>query len=698
MGRSMRILLVIALSLVMLATPVSVAAANGNSTYAPYTYTFDEEYTAILDAYAYTNKITAQESGAGRFSDLNDLVYVAATQTICVSDSGNNRVVFLDADGAYSGEIATFTGVDGEDTLSNPTGLFANDTYLYVADSGNHRILQFSLEDKSFVREFPRPVISLLDENYLYEPLRFVVTQAGKFYVIARNINQGLIELNADGEFVSFIGAPKVAVDLIDLLWRQIMSKEQREANTQNVPTEYSSVFLDKDGFFYVTSRSTNVSPIGRLNTQGVDVFRKSNFSKSGAVGDMLYTTEQGTTMKSTFTDIAVKDNGICYALDSTNGRIFCYSAEGDLLYVFGSSGSLDGLFQSPVSMELIGDDLYVVDQRKNCIYQFSQTPFGASIEKAVVLQKEGEYDAATAQWKDVLSRCSGYTFGKLSMVRILIYQKDYKTAMDQLDDIGEKTYYSRAFQQLRNQVISENFLLLLLGAAVLIAVLWLSIRLAKRYLLPKWRKSALFCEVGYAKHVLFHPIEGFWDLKNEKYGSLKAALILDAAAMVIYLLNTQFGGYLFSGESVWDTNLILLIARVAVPFLLWCVANWCFTTLMDGKGTFREIFVASSYALTPYVLWGVPLLLASRVLCYAEQNFYYVFMGIIVLWILILLFSSVMMTHDYSFGKTILTVLLTILGILLIVFICLLLVYLVQESFGFLGALFEEFMFRVSF
>ena len=57
MGRSMRILLVIALSLVMLATPVSVAAANGNSTYAPYTYTFDEEYTAIPDAYAYTNKI-----------------------------------------------------------------------------------------------------------------------------------------------------------------------------------------------------------------------------------------------------------------------------------------------------------------------------------------------------------------------------------------------------------------------------------------------------------------------------------------------------------------------------------------------------------------------------------------------------------------------------------------------------------------
>ena len=697
MGRKLRMAMIMALTLVLLAAPLSVAAANTNSAYAPYTYTFTEEYTAIPDAYAYENKITAQDCGAERFADLNDIVY-AADHYICLSDSGNNRVVFLDADGMYCGEIATFEGANGADAMSNPTGLYANDEYLYVADSGNHRILQFRLEDKSFVREFPRPVIALLDENYLYEPTRFVVTEAGKFYVIARNINQGLIELNADGEFVSFVGAPRVAVDLIDLMWRKLMNKTQREANTQNVPTEYSSVFLDEDGFFYVTSRSTNVSPIGRLNTQGVDVFRQSNFSKSGAIGDMLYQTADGAKVSSTFTDIVVKDNGISYSLDSTNGRIFCYSAEGDLLYVFGSSGSLDGLFQSPVSLELVGDDLYVVDQRKNCIYRFSQTPFGASIEKAVELQKEGEYDLATAQWEDVLRRCSGYTFGKLSLVRIQIYQKEYKTAMEQLDDIGEKTYYSRAFQQLRNQIISDNFLWLLLGGAVLIALVWLGVKLTKRYLLPKWQKKPLFCQLTYAKHVVFHPIEGFWDLKNEKYGSFKGALILDAAALLIYLLNTQFGGYLFTGETIWDENLLLLIARVLVPFLLWCVANWCFTTLMDGKGTMKEIFIASSYALTPYVLLGLPLLVASRVLCYAEQNFYYVFVGIVVLWILVLLFSSVMMTHDYSFGKAVLTVLLTILGILLIVFIGLLLVYLIQESFGFIAVLFEEFMFRVSF
>lgn len=53
------------------------------------------------------------------------------------------------------------------------------------------------------------------------------------------------------------------------------------------------------------------------------------------------------------------------------------------------------------------------------------------------------------------------------------------------------------------------------------------------------------------------------------------------------------------------------------------------------------------------------------------------------------------MMTHDYSLGKALLTLLLTLVGICLILFISLLLVNLVQEVFAFGFNLYKEILFR---
>ena len=50
------------------------------------------------------------------------------------------------------------------------------------------------------------------------------------------------------------------------------------------------------------------------------------------------------------------------------------------------------------------------------------------------------------------------------------------------------------------------------------------------------------------------------------------------------------------------------------MPVMLFVVANWCLTTLLEGEGSFRDVFVATCYGIAP-----LPLLI---ILSTAVSNF----------------------------------------------------------------------------
>jgi hypothetical protein len=95
-------------------------------------------------------------------------------------------------------------------------------------------------------RVFERPAISLLEEDYLYTPGRLVVDSAGRMYVAAEGINQGLLQLDENGDFSSFMGAPDVHLDFFEILWRTFATEEQRNNMIKAVPTEYTSIAEEK--------------------------------------------------------------------------------------------------------------------------------------------------------------------------------------------------------------------------------------------------------------------------------------------------------------------------------------------------------------------------------------------------------------------------------------------------------------------
>ena len=191
-----------------------------------------------------------------------------------------------------------------------------------------------------------------------------------------------------------------------------------------------------------------------------------------------------------------------------------------------------------------------------------------------------------------------------------------------------------------------------------------------------------------YSFYVIFHPFKGFWDLKKEKKGNLRSAVALVMALILVFICRRQFTGYLFNNTVASEMNVLSEISSVVLVFLLWCVSNWCITTLVDGEGSLQDIIITTAYALTPLILINIPLILLSNVMVLDEAAFYTLFDTISMVWFGFLLLIGILTVHQFSMGKTIVTIGIALLGMVVIVFIVILLFALIQQFINF-GILF---------
>lgn len=199
-----------------------------------------------------------------------------------------------------------------------------------------------------------------------------------------------------------------------------------------------------------------------------------------------------------------------------------------------------------------------------------------------------------------------------------------------------------------------------------------------------------------YALHVITHPFDGFWDLTHEHRGTLAAAntfLFLFLLTRVVKLLCTSFQ---FISTPVQHINVFEEMGSLLLPFLILCLANWAMTTLFDGKGRFIDIYIAMCYALVPYVLIQLPMVLVSNMLTFEEGSFYSVLLGFSVIWCVFLVFVGLMEVHDYGPGKTLVFLIVTVVGACVILFLILVFFSLLSDAIGYFVSLYREIVYRL--
>ena len=679
--------------------------------YSTYTYSYYNEPKLSPHAYETELVFNLKESGCGPLKEPTQIL-TDARQNIYIADTGNNRIVILDENFNFLKELSHF----GEDALNGPCGVFVTaDGDIYVGDTENMRIVIFD-KDYNVKAIHNKPDAALLPEDFTYKPYALCVDDAKRIYVIAKSTNMGVIELDSKGKFSGFLGAKKVSANLGDIFWRFFMNDEQKSRTLKTVPTEYNNITIDDAGFLFVTtnsmkqyeqyaaivSRSTSSAnlPVSRLNPLGLDVLSRNGFYPPA--GDTKFIMGSNTDTDygpSQILGITLGDYGMYSVLDNKRGKIFTYDNDGNLLYAFGVRGLQKGSFENLISICYKGDRLLALDKKTGGITVFAPTEYQKMIYSAIAAFEEKQYDRASELWSALSKKNANLDMAYIGMGKIHMYNKEYKQAMGYFKLANNKERYSKAYSAYRKEVIEKYALLI--PVIVLLAVFILSRILKKIGALnrsasePKTRPKRFVKRILYAFHTAVHPFDGFWDVKHEKRGGLSAAIFINVLAVLSYCFYSMSSGYIYRDFDITRFNLLFTASYVLLFVMMWSISNCAFTSLMDGEGSFKDIYITVSYSLLPVVLLLPAATVISNFITAEDVYLVNFLVGLSLVWTVALVFFGMMVIHGYTLAKNIISSVLSLAGMLIMLFLGILFFDLIQRIVSYFVNIFIEVTYR---
>lgn len=700
--------LVMALFLVLGSLSVFAAA------YETYTYSIDLFTMASPDAYTPEKTVNSVTMGLKVPIDDPKDIFVDDQMNVYIADATNNRIIVLSEYFYYKFSISTFTNDEGiPDSLTAPNGLYVTENKIFVADTDNNRIVIFDREGK-FLKVLKEPEADVFPEGSIYKPIALAVDKSERIYVVSSTTYMGVIVLDNEGVFQSFIGAQKVTANPLDILWRNFQTAEQRAQSTQYVSTEYNNVTIDNAGFIFVTTSSIDemsqqvairdkkgeYAPVKKLNTAGNDIMSRNGFfGPGGEVSIRSFSYEADAILgASKIIDVAVGPEGTWSIIDEKRQRVYTYDDNGNLLFAFGDKGMQLGNLQSIEGIVYQGERMLLLDKTDDSITVYNRTEYGDILINALKNNNERNYDLAVNDWKSILQRNSNFDTAYVGIGKALYRGGDWEGAMQYFKYAYDTANYSNSFKMWRQNWVSKYVLVI---PIVVVALSWLLSKFFG-YANKVNKKTALLTskrtfkqELLYGFYLIFHPFDGFWDLKHEKRGSVRAAFFYILLTIIAFTYQAVGRSYIYNPRGGFASVFIQVIS-IMVPLLLWVAANWCLTTLMEGEGSFKDIFIAVGYSILPLPMFIIPATLLTHIATASEAGMINLLITVAWTWVGLLIFFGMMITHDYSLVKNVITSIMTIAGMAFIMFVGILFSTLVAKIIGFISSIVTEISYRL--
>jgi len=706
-------LLLICAITVLMSIPFTSSAAE------PYqTYTYSIEGEALYSPAAYSPVMTVDSKYMGLLEDkgiaIDDPTDLFADKrgNVYIADKKHNRIIVTDKFYKLKFIIDEFSNQYGaQDALREPQGVFVNDEFIYVCDTANSRIVVFDL-DGGFVKIIPKPESNLFGKGATYKPVAMAVDQYGRIFVVSSSTYQGIIVITDDGTFTGFIGAQKVVYSPIDIIWRRFMSEKQRKLSTTYVSTEFNNITVDDEGFIYVTtdavdeakqqeainSKNADYSPVKKLNSRGTEIMKRNGFFDPGGDVDVLNTSTATIKGVSKIKDVAVGPENTWTIIDSKRSKSFTYDQNGNLLFAFGDIGEMLGQLKTVAAVTYQGEYMLLLDSAADSFTVYRRTNYGDLLVAAIKCENDRNYSLAIDAWESVLRYNNNFDTAYIGVGKAFYRDGDFKQSMEYFKSAYETENYSNSYREVRKAWISKNFLWIpIILIAIIVVIVKVLGAAAKKNAAVAVRpgKKTYGEELIYAFHLMFHPFDGFWDLKHEKRGSVRGSLTIILLTVLAFFYNSVGKSYIQNPKGIGSTIWMEFIS-VLVPIILFVVANWCLTTLFDGEGSFKDIFIAVGYALSPMPIILVACTLVSNVLTADEIGIVSLVISIAFVWAGLLLFFGTMVTHDYTMFKNILIILFTILAMAIIIFVAVLFSGLIAKMISFISSIIVEISYRL--
>ncbi len=463
----------------LVALAVSVFASADVSAES-YLYTRGNEAVEAPSAYTVSREIPLEADGVKAVSPQD--IFYSDSGKFYIVDTNNDRIIIYDSDYEQVDVLSSFALPDGTvTTLHVPEGIYVDeDETMYIADTGNNRILKCDSQGNVLLQIEKPENLTGVSADSAFNPIKLSVDTSGRIYVVARNYNLGILQLDAGGSFVGYMGAPKVQYNIVQMLWRRFSTQEQLAKMEQYVPTEYNNIAIDEEGFVYGTigtldaqkmetaisshDTSGSVTPIKKLNTMGSDVLKRNGFC--APMGDLEYETEC-----SKIVDVAYTAAGMYAMLDAAHGHIFVYDSNGNLLCAFGGSTTGDG-FARVSSFTYAGDSLLVLDAQAAKLFVYEPTTYGRMVFDAVSAQYNGDFDEAYALWSDVAACNRNFEYAFVGLGQSYLSDGQYEQAMECFRLTDDKENYSRAKQLLRKENMKTVFPVIFISILCIVSLL----------------------------------------------------------------------------------------------------------------------------------------------------------------------------------------------------------------------------------
>jgi len=672
------------LSLTALLLLVGVAAdslkVRADSPYRTYT----------IDGYGYVTETQTAYLPFETITKIGDEALVGPTDftltdegSMYILDSGNCRVVVSDMEGNL---IDTF----GEGILVNPRGMYVTkDLTCYVADRDARSIFVFD-RDGELIQTYGKPDHPLYGSTQDFLPLKIVVNESGTMYIICESNNNGIVQISPveGGTFLGYFGTNNTSASLWRIIWRAIQTDAQRAKSQGNLPSTPDNMAIDEKGLIYTVTRGEKYDTLKRLNIAGVNMIECDAYEDVPAA-------------------VAVGNHDNVFVA-STNGYIYEYNNEGDLLFVFG--GSDDGQQRIGLSTKVeairIGadDKIYVLDSDKAQIQIFEPTEFANYLHEALYLFSKGRYTESKVPLEEVLRMNNLFDYANMAMGKALLQEENYEEAIRYAKLAKDYDGYSDAFWEIRNEWLKRN----LVTVVFIIVGLWLAKKLitladkkwnilkGPRAVLEKLGSRKLIRELRYMFFFIRHPIDGCYGIKRQNKVSLASANVMLIIGILFFIINKYFCGFLFKTVREGYYDIFSDVGLLLVGLLLITGCNYLMCTINEGEGKLKDIYCSFIYSLTPYLVFMPVVFAISHAVTFNESFFVEFAQLFMYAWIAVLLFISIREINNYTIKETVKIIFLTIFTILIALLLAFIIYVLWAQVFDFIQSLCGEVVYKI--
>ncbi len=202
--------------------------------------------------------------------------------------------------------------------------------------------------------------------------------------------------------------------------------------------------------------------------------------------------------------------------------------------------------------------------------------------------------------------------------------------------------------------------------------------------------------KLSYTRYVIFNPFDGFYEIKFRNRGDASIATLFLLVNGVLAVVSAQYNGFVINTLNVKNMNSVLIMFYSVIPYLMLVIGNYSTTTLFDGKGTMREIYIVVGYALAPYILCQMVAVVLSQFITTEEVPIHRLIVLSGSAWFAFLVFGGLITVHEYGVLKNVSTLLCTVVAVSIILFLSLLAYSLIQEVVAFVQLFIAEAIVRI--